>query len=851
MRKTYLRGITLILFFGLSLSCAYAKKRNSEEAWAIAAEKMSEVGIVAEMPQLVIRKTAAVKATGETYNPYYVFIGDCNDGFIIVSGDDHLPDILGYSTGGTFDEDDLPEGLASLLEACASFVEDVETGDESALTRAAQLKAIRQTSDDNEGTVVEPLLGDIIWGQGTPYNNQCPIIDGNVTKAGCASIAMAQIMKYYNYPQYLVVDIPGYTYEYTYNDQTYSRTIDDIEAGTWYDWDNMLSSYTGTFTDEQAEAVSTLVYHCGVAAKTEYNTGTSHTNSSLSMWYEYFGFDPDLVQNLYAERFHLNDWIDIIENELINSRPIFMRGARQNSSHAFVCDGMDGTGLFHINWGWGGNYNGYFDITMLDPYSDNDGYCRSSKMYVGLTPDNGIEEGHLYGKDLTVLYTDSLSLATMDRSSMTEAFSGSVFYRWGNLTNDDFSGLVALGILDEDGMIMIIGNPIDFSVSAMNSDGSYYTKSKTLTFSYAFPIGVYCIVPVYSTDNGTSWNTCDGSDYYGFVLEATETSLTIVDKTVTASITAEDELLTGFENFLCLEVCDSLNIDYYDYLYFYGDTTNTQPSSCTEELYIRVPANGSKSYDIGIEVGNAEAYYVWVEDANGNLLINGQKFDVAYNPDPVLTITGVTTNASTTDYETENAYLYDDKVKVPIIYDDKFILTSTIENTGGLYRGNFYVKKRTLNSSGTYTRTTIRTTYRTIPANSTVTFCDTVYSYEFDDQLANVDIMKVSDGVELNEISKALQIYKVDTSGYYNLDSNRAIGYFYETSGINSVEADTFSISVIGCNIILTSDRRQTIRIYSISGQLMKVVDLGADETMNISLYPGIYVVNGIKILLQ
>ena len=845
------RLILLVTLAGMA--CALkAEKRSLAEAQAIAAEKMSEVGIAVETPQLAARRSA-MKASCETYSPYYVFNGDNNDGFVIVSGDDCLPDIVGYGTDGNFEEDDVPDCLAFLLEAYTSFVEDIEAGEEEALARARQLKAIRRTSDDDEGMVVEPLLGDIQWGQGEPYNSQCPTVDGNATVSGCVSVALAQVMKYYNHPQYLLADIPGYTYEYTYNGSTYSMTIDDIAAGTEYDWDNMLSSYSGDYTDEQSEAVSTLIYHCGVAGSTKYNVNSSGGGFSRKILNEYFGFDLDLSQVLSPEYLTLYDWMACVNGELANSRPILMAGnsVTSSSSHAFICDGMDSSGLYHINWGWSGSYNGYFDITMLNPHSDNDGYTDAA-MYVGLAPDNGVEDDRLYAAGLFVIANDSLSLMVTERTMLDETFSGQSTYTFSNRSDDAFSGLVALGILDNEGEVTIIGDSQSLSLKAMRSSGSDYRSSVTLTFNNSFSVGTYAVVPVCSTDEGMTWSTCYGSDYYGFVVEATETKLTIAERPINASIVIEEELLTGFENTVRLDINNSFSLDYYDYLYFYGDTTDTQPSTCTEELYIRVPAKGSKSYDIEIEVGKAAYYYVWVEDASGNLLIDGEAFPITYNPDPVLTITGVTTNASTTDYETENAYLYDDKVKVPIIYDDKFILTSTIENTGGLYRGNFYVKKRTLNSSGTYTRTTIRTTYRTIPANSTTTFCDTVYSYEFDDQLANVDIMKVSDGVELNEISKALQIYKVDTSGYYNLDSNRAIGYFYEgSSGVNSVKAHDYDISACDDGITITSDVSRTLRIYSISGQLSKVVNADAGERVNVSLPSGIYIVDGKKLIVR
>ena len=165
--------------------------------------------------------------------------------------------------------------------------------------------------------------------------------------------------------------------------------------GQKYDWDNMLPNYSYNYTKTQADAVAKLMLHCGKAVKMNYNkeSGANVTPASLA---KYFGYDSDLMLDLPRSSFTLAEWTALIDQELQARRPILYSGQTTAGGHQFICDGSDGNGLYHINWGWSGAGDGYFDITILNPSQGgigagniSDGFNRSCYMIIGIQPDNG------------------------------------------------------------------------------------------------------------------------------------------------------------------------------------------------------------------------------------------------------------------------------------------------------------------------------------------------------------------------------------------------------------------------------------------------------------------------------
>ena len=379
-----------LLMMLLVLMClpAMAEQRTADEAQNVAmnylrANKPRHMqGVNSQAPQLSLAMTAL---STENEVDYYVFNNVANRGFVIVSGDDQAAPVIGYSDEGTFDVNDIPDGLRFMLDCYAEQMHYVRLHPEAAYINRAPA---------NESTIyITPLLSTN-WNQNSPYNDLCPTFGEEGTRAavGCVATAAAQVMNYYKWPK------QG-TGEFTYvcnvggkGEQTLSADF----GSTTYDWENMLDDYIpGSYTEAEGKAVATLMSHVGIAAHMEYGSSSSTaTFAAMEALREYFGYNQGM--RAYTRNCVPNaQWDSLIMNELLNSRPILYTGSTyKRGGHCFVLDGIDAQGYYHFNWGWGGKSNGYFLITMLNPSdqgigSFEGGYNSSQEFIANVYPDQG------------------------------------------------------------------------------------------------------------------------------------------------------------------------------------------------------------------------------------------------------------------------------------------------------------------------------------------------------------------------------------------------------------------------------------------------------------------------------
>lgn len=327
---------------------------------------------------------SAVKGSSGDVAPYYIFNIGNREGFVIVSGDDNAEPVLGYSDRGELDLDNMPANMAEWLRLNELYVESCAKRESSAVG----------TSRTGNGTVVvEPLLGDIMWGQDFPFNEMCPTYYSGGQNlhyyVGCVATAATQIMRYYRYPQ----QGTG-SKSYVFKGQTLSADF----GNTTYDWDNMLAFYPSDgVSQEQIDAAATLAYHFGVSVEMEYAENGSGALSMLvpHALKTYFGYDKATTmrrRNFYSA----TEWLELIKHELDNNRPVYY-GATSDSGlggHAFVCDGYDSEGYVHINWGWYGMSNGYFLVNHLNPDDLGEGggtggYNTDQEIITGIQPSTG------------------------------------------------------------------------------------------------------------------------------------------------------------------------------------------------------------------------------------------------------------------------------------------------------------------------------------------------------------------------------------------------------------------------------------------------------------------------------
>ena len=309
---------------------------------------------------------------------YYVFNLKSDGGYIVVGGDDLALPVWGYSTHGAFDFGKIPENMRWWL---SEYQRQLNWLREHAGAGARQLTSLSKN--------VAPLMTST-WGQDEPFNRFCPRFGNDIAPSGCLATAMTQIMYYYRWPLHGDGD---HTYTFTPyggNEMTLSA---DFSQST-YVWGNMLDSYQSSYNDVQAEAVAKLMSDAGISIDMEYNVNSSSAYYSkvIEALMAYFDYSPSM--NFLLRDSYSGDWDDMLRGELDANRPIYYFGQTpSNSGHAFVLDGYDNNGYFHVNWGWNGWYDNYFLTSLLRPVAgENDPdqyyYCNYQGAIIGIQPDN-------------------------------------------------------------------------------------------------------------------------------------------------------------------------------------------------------------------------------------------------------------------------------------------------------------------------------------------------------------------------------------------------------------------------------------------------------------------------------
>lgn len=844
----------MLLLLMMSLA-SFAGPRSFQQAKEIALRQAAQLGISMDETSSAKAKSKRVKSVSGEVPAYYVFPNGEGKGFTVVSGDDRLPEVVGYSDKGTYDEENLPSNYVGFMKAYEEMVGQLDNGDSRASASIAEAKALR--SSGYQQPAVAPLLGNIQWNQMIPYNNMCPMYNStNRSVTGCVATAMAQVMMYYQYPKTLQTDIPAYV------TKKYGIAIGRINKGEIYDWDNMLPQYASyeplNYTDAQAAAVAKLLYHCGVACEMDYgpSSGANVTPAILST---YFGYDSDLMQDLNRDVFTLAEWSQIMDKELTAKRPILYSGQSSDGGHEFVCDGTDGNGLYHINWGWGGYQDGYFDVTILNPDkggagsgSAPDGYNQYCSMIVGIAPDNGKVDEPLVDVTPVVMIgngNSSLGFQMKTRNKVTDTFRVITNNLLSNQSAKDFTGYFAYGIQQADGTYKPLSKSSSISIKHPEADGSTYRQSiRLLQFDYAFPVGKTTLYGLYSTDQ-KEWKRCGYLYMTPYVVEATERTISVAKTPLSADIVAQDELLSEQDNTLMLTVSNDADFEHLGLIKVYTSTTNEKPSDPSEQIYFTIPSKSSSTREVSV-TPFAGDLYVWVTNDKGEDLMEVKKFAVTQSTAPKLVLVGKETNAIPNVYETENAYYFSNKVKGPKTNDSKAVFSYKIRNDGGSYQAKFetYVYAFGENRVNNFQILSIR-----IKSGETATLNVEAAPEDYGGNRSFYCYINQYDSsipFDVSGISKT-KLYLVD-GRWCNFDEVDQFVYVAGTpSGISSITTSGTSVRGGNGEILISSDKAQTMSIYSLSGQMVKQANVKAGENIAVPVPAGLYIVNGKKIIVR
>ncbi|MDR0547290.1 MAG: C10 family peptidase, partial [Dysgonamonadaceae bacterium] len=506
------------LFFLLGLMLLnlplQAKKVNIEKA-----EKIAKAHVQFKQPSNVRKKlklshTAyhksqigqpALRSSNEPEDAlYYIFNVPDEQGFIIVSGDDVAVPILGYSDEGNYDKSVSNPNFKYWIEC---LEQEIEYAVENNIPQSVENQALWQNylnGNDNvplrAANAVSPLI-QTRWNQGSPYSDLCP--SGYYT--GCVATAMAQIMKYHRTPTTRTVTIPAYT---TTTNQT---VIPEITGSTTYDWSSMTNTYNASSSATTKTAVATLMYHYGAASKMDYtSTGSgAFTKDAGTALVTFFGYDKGIQ---YKQRnYYSNDaWHSLLLDELNAGRPIFYGGENSSDGHAFVCDGYDGNGKFHFNWGWSGMYDGYFVTTALNPGTGGAGagsgtYNQKQEILINIKANEGGEFNYeIKIKANTNITSDKTSVARGETFSV----SAPVFNR--GLFN--FTGNTGIALADANDQIIAI--LAQYSTSDLPPNYGWNTLNYTCSVPATVIDGNYRLRAAFKPSGSSQWTISTGSDGY-------------------------------------------------------------------------------------------------------------------------------------------------------------------------------------------------------------------------------------------------------------------------------------------------------------------------------------------------
>lgn len=853
----------LLLFAGSLLipMVVMAGPRSFQQAKAIAEKQAALLGVTIDQKAMTkARKQGDKGKMNLSQQSYYVFPNANSKGFTIVLGDDRLPEIVGYSSQGSYDENNLPEGFISFMKAYQNLYNKVNLGDAEALKNLAEIKAWRNKKNASAASTsaVAPLLGNIEWDQTSPYNNMCPKYDSvHVAATGCVATAMAQVMAYYKYPKQLKADIPGYVNRW--NGIPMEIPTITQEEGV-YDWDNMLPKYNkeANATQQQKDAVAKLMYHCGAAVRMSYGpeSGAAVSSSKLA---KYFGYDADLMMDLSRSSFTLDKWMQIIDTELAAGRPVLYGGQSSENGHQFICDGKDENGLYHINWGWSGNQNAYFDLSILNPEkggtgsgSAADGFNRYCTMTIGIAPDNGVVDAPLAQiPSISVLYdADYVVITKGTRKSKSDKFEFTQQVTFVNQVKQAFKGFLGLGILQKDGSYKLVSDKKYVSFDGKREDGMMSSLDPKLTVNEAFEVGKTPVYAICSTD-GKTWEKADYMNGNApLVVKATDYELSLASA-LNAQLKLESaELKTGAKSTFQVTLSNDCDFEYQGIVNVFSDMIAEKPSALVTDIFVSVPAHGTITRSFELLPKKAGDLYLWLDDAMacvnvggtkaGTNLIDAQKFTVEQGEVPTIYLVEASTNAEPELYETEQAYYRGIQVRAPRVNDDKAVFTYKIQNDGPACTINmgfaavsgddpepifrYSIEDVALAGNGEVTTFTKTVTPEEKGSHS---ICGCIMAIDYNHQLVDFPTY----------LSPYILYYVEPIDNYQGFSMKPAMQLVYvsgTSAGISHIEKDASGFW----------------DVYTLSGQKVKRVAAGSD-LQRLGLPAGIYVVNHQKILVK
>ena len=421
-------------------------------------------------------------------------------GYIISRSVNNREIVLLRSDRGSFDK---------AIKSNKFFKQMVDTWNElpeSKITKSMSYTLI----DDGQGTPLPDYVSPLCtsqWEQySEPYVWNTPLIDGEHCCVGCTPLALAQVLHYYKYP------ITGIG-QHTYNDSLgCNQTLTANFSSHTYEYDYMLDSYDGiNYSNRQGNAIAQLLSDCGIAINAIYGVGDTSGNPIYQTMalVDYFGYDSSDLQMYYRDFFTQSEWHSMLHRELAEGRPILISAWNYNNGHSFLIDGYDETGLYHVNWGLGGECNGYYNIDFMSPDQPQWNRFKDSPergnnliqlVTVGIKPKQNPQ-------DITNSKTHVFAFSNISGREV-EGHQNQFEIITNDLTNigwNEYEGSVVLALCNSEGFVAELYNyehPFDLH-QLTNSVFSDTITVDLSSYNQSLVEGNYRIVPMFK--EGESW----------------------------------------------------------------------------------------------------------------------------------------------------------------------------------------------------------------------------------------------------------------------------------------------------------------------------------------------------------
>ena len=666
-----MKRIVIAFVCTLATLVAKAESVSRSDAFNTAQQYMLSKGKILNKSRAPYRSVRSV--AGQPLSAYYyVFNAESDNGYVIVSGDDRTPEILGYVDHGSFDEEQIPENMKSWLQLYVDqikfLIDNNITVDKRALRARAMSRATRHSV---------PVMITSRWNQGQPYNITCPkyYLEDDTKEAtalplkegpaaGCVATAMAQVMYFYKYPAKTKALIPSYSITYTSEKNGTQKSITQkaIPRNTLIDWENMRDTYdwpSGHVANAQDSAVANLMHMCGQAVKMHYGP-SSGANFSAEAYINYFGYDDSAYVG-ERSRYSIDEWFNAIYDELAAGYPVLFSGHSSGGGHAFVIDGFDGEQLFHLNWGWGGGSDGWFLVGILNPgdnsgigaSSSSDGYSMGQRALFNLRlPDN--------------VRTEKSTCMTINDISVSGTTISGTFINWTGNTNSFNAGIVKI---NDDNTLSLVGT----SQAISDLSNNYYQK-KSFNIKGRLQPGTYRLSPASKLTANKIWRPeYDMKRHYilAEVDSAKNMTLTYVEPSEvigvdtivfpgTRAVDEEQEVKVTFRNY-------GDEFSHTCYL-FIGKTSKMEDSKSHSIVNIKEGATADVSFFF--KPSETGTYNIWIcRGSDGKDVLGQTTMEV------VSASQAHKASLSVTNFNIQNS-------ASNVVYGNKLVGTITVRNTG-------------------------------------------------------------------------------------------------------------------------------------------------------------------------